>query len=779
MANPYELATPGSQIFKDNPLFKRPDESPDTYKTRVGLNTPTTTPAVVTSQQARTEIAKAQTGLQAELQKMGTGTAEGGTITYQGQTYTKTPDGSYSGGQQTKTEIANQPPAQPKPKEPAPPATGIPQPKSDYDRLLESQQKYAENMASSFSDFQAKSESIRTKLSTANQAVISSIRDSFARQIEETKKVNDATLKGLTQAGIRAGRNRYAIESEDTGLANEMREGIRRISDLEAKRDELIAKAELAQGEEDWKMFYQQWSEAQKTSKEMNDSVLEMYKLRQENEKAARESMKLNQEWIKNTLDIQDKQMTGLSYSILGQLTGDPEADKALISNYAEAYDLDPEMLAGRITETSQRFNREEAASFKEVQGGLYDMASGEWVIPPADGGVDSANFKEVQGGLYNVATNQWVVPPQTGGASVPENIPYGTQEYFSTLLKNSAGGKNPASEERTSLAKAFLVIDQIDTLRTSIDDTSTGPILGLIRSRNPYDQKAQEIQAQLTALIPNLARGVFGEVGVLTDNDVKLYAGTLPNLKSTEDVRNAVLGLTLKTVQRSIENRLEVMAASNLDVSGFAPKYNALTKQITEIEAGLGVGKENATAILDQMLNGQQVTPLAPKAQSTQKQGWFDSFLKQFNIYRGPKVSSAGKAAQTSAGREVVANYDITTYATDPNHGINVKKIYDKVSQSVQDTAQSIDSYIQKVARNSPIRGSDVVAIAKKYNVDPKMMIAIMQQDSSLGTKGLAVRTKNPGNVGNDDEGNIRSYEDWPKGVEAVAQQLAKRKIS
>jgi hypothetical protein len=65
----------------------------------------------------------------------------------------------------------------------------------------------------------------------------------------------------------------------------------------------------------------------------------------------------------------------------------------------------------------------------------------------------------------------------------------------------------------------------------------------------NPYDTDAQTLKAQLQSLIPNLARGVYGEVGVLTDNDIKNYAQTIPNLTQTEDVQKAILAMTLDTL--------------------------------------------------------------------------------------------------------------------------------------------------------------------------------------------------------------------------------------
>ena len=60
----------------------------------------------------------------------------------------------------------------------------------------------------------------------------------------------------------------------------------------------------------------------------------------------------------------------------------------------------------------------------------------------------------------------------------------------------------------------------------------------------------------------------------------------------------------------------------------------------------------------------------------------------------------------------------------------------------------------------------------ASKYNVDVRLVIALIQQDSQFATLGLAVTTFNPGNVGNDGT-NTHVYPSWEDGVDAVANWL------
>src|SRR3990167_10847629 len=71
------------------------------------------------------------------------------------------------------------------------------------------------------------------------------------------------------------------------------------------------------------------------------------------------------------------------------------------------------------------------------------------------------------------------------------------------------------------------------------------------------------------------------------------------------------------------------------------------------------------------------------------------------------------------------------------------------------------------------------VMNASEAYAVDARLMMAIMEQDSRFGTVGKAVKTLNPGNVGNDDDGNIRTYESWQEGVTAVAEWLNRHRGS
>lgn len=155
-------------------------------------------------------------------------------------------------------------------------------------------------------------------------------------------------------------------------------------------------------------------------------------------------------------------------------------------------------------------------------------------------------------------------------------------------ILEYSAGWKDLTDTSIKSLEKYDSALSQLSGIQEQISEMKTWPVIGRLKNMNPYDTDAQALKAQLTALIPNLARWVYGEVWVLTDNDVRLYSKTIPNLTSTEDVNKAVLAMTLKVVAGWYKRQLQSLAAAWKDVSWFSGLYNNLQGQVEALENSL-----------------------------------------------------------------------------------------------------------------------------------------------------------------------------------------------
>lgn len=141
--------------------------------------------------------------------------------------------------------------------------------------------------------------------------------------------------------------------------------------------------------------------------------------------------------------------------------------------------------------------------------------------------------------------------------------------------------------------------------------------------------------------------------------------------------------------------------------------------------------------------------------------------------------VSFSQVGGGTNIAQGIVAGYNIAPYATDPLHEKKVATIYQKTPQFK--SPKDIDMVIRQVAPKSKITGNMIATAASTYGVDPKMVYAIMLQDSSLGTAGMGARNNNPGNIGQFDHLGqpVAGYKTMQDGVNAVAKWLSKKRVA
>lgn len=187
------------------------------------------------------------------------------------------------------------------------------------------------------------------------------------------------------------------------------------------------------------------------------------------------------------------------------------------------------------------------------------------------------------------------------GTAGTPgTTLSYNDPNYTLDAVRKSKGGRVMTQGELKPITDIQTIVGQAETLTGLINSVDTGPIVGIVKSNNPYDTKAQEMKAAITAIVPKLARGVYGEVGVLTDADIDNYSRTIASLKSTADVNKAVMAMTLDIATRSLANQLNSLAAGQRDVSRFESIYTGLNQKATQLKSELGYGSapaESSTA--------------------------------------------------------------------------------------------------------------------------------------------------------------------------------------
>lgn len=201
--------------------------------------------------------------------------------------------------------------------------------------------------------------------------------------------------------------------------------------------------------------------------------------------------------------------------------------------------------------------------------------------------------------------------------------IPNTANGFVSKLLLSGNNTKTLDATERQQLSKMSQVIAQLDSLQSNLNkNNKTGPFKGRVNKLlNNLGQNADisEINAQIQALIPNVARGIYGEVGVLTDADIENYRKTVASLTNTKDQNDAVLALTLKNALRSYESVLNTAVNSDIKVDGWAEDYFKIKKQVDGIEDRIGISKKSIHQLI------LQDNRLAPAVKEMKAQGLSD----------------------------------------------------------------------------------------------------------------------------------------------------------
>lgn len=180
-----------------------------------------------------------------------------------------------------------------------------------------------------------------------------------------------------------------------------------------------------------------------------------------------------------------------------------------------------------------------------------------------------------------------------------------------------SAGGSAPNQGFKETFKQSLDVINGLENLTSTLMEArgvdeegnittdeggflgflGQGPIIGRLRSLDPTDVQSKALQAQVQQLVPQIARGIFNEVGVLTDQDIARYMRTIPSLTQESQVQDAVGGLLLNAVKNGMDNLLRVEASSGVDVSGLYPEYERITARIRDIENRIGIENDPTLA--------------------------------------------------------------------------------------------------------------------------------------------------------------------------------------
>ncbi len=201
----------------------------------------------------------------------------------------------------------------------------------------------------------------------------------------------------------------------------------------------------------------------------------------------------------------------------------------------------------------------------------------------------------------------------------------------------------------------------------------------------------------------------------------------------------------------------------------------NRLNGLLLAKDQAFGAGDlERIVAVDAEILDVQNTITKLNLVSSIEKTAAVTPFNEKQVVQNG--IDASFTLANLTDATACLALYDIEPYATDPFHEQKIETILEKMP--LMDSSNVVEMYIKKATPDSPLSGAMVWDAAQQRGVDVRLMMALMELDSRFGTVGVAVATLNPGNVGNNDAGDTRTYDSWEEGVMAVAKWLDNHRI-
>lgn len=146
--------------------------------------------------------------------------------------------------------------------------------------------------------------------------------------------------------------------------------------------------------------------------------------------------------------------------------------------------------------------------------------------------------------------------------------------------------GKILTESGNTSIQQATIAANTAVKLKNKLDEISQfkkGPIVGGLFGKNPYDTDFQEVENYVNMLVPSLSRGVFKEVGVLTESDVKRYKNMIADARKDPKVASQIMDNLLGQIDETYKTYLNTYKKSGYNLSGY-DKYNSVYDIVNEV---------------------------------------------------------------------------------------------------------------------------------------------------------------------------------------------------
>lgn len=125
----------------------------------------------------------------------------------------------------------------------------------------------------------SKLDALQATADEQNAQLIQSIKDSYALRKQQQEQLNRGLVGSTVQAGIRAGRNKYAPEMEQQLITSAESDGIARLSALDAEQSSLILQAQMAKNDKDFERLNASISMLKDNADRKRQAVLDLHQL--------------------------------------------------------------------------------------------------------------------------------------------------------------------------------------------------------------------------------------------------------------------------------------------------------------------------------------------------------------------------------------------------------------------------------------------------------------------------------------------------------------------
>jgi len=166
--------------------------------------------------------------------------------------------------------------------------------------------------------------------------------------------------------------------------------------------------------------------------------------------------------------------------------------------------------------------------------------------------------------------------------------------------LDASYTGKALSQNDTESVEDAMLAMELLEDTSRALDALNIptgkgiGPLVDSLMSLAQQDASTSDFKASVQKLIPKLARGVFGEVGVLTDQDIENYKRTVASLSQSPEANELVMAQTQALIARGIRNKLDRLASDGYRVHTYSERLKAYANAPTMVYRSADAASKN-----------------------------------------------------------------------------------------------------------------------------------------------------------------------------------------